>query len=60
VLTLAPWAAEDPLIGNPKLSLAERRAILTRFGKQLLPGGARANEYPEAAIWADVEVSIGA
>lgn len=60
VLALAPWAAADPLIGNPNLSLAERRAILTRLGKQLLPGGARANEYPEAAIWADVEVPIGA
>lgn len=58
VLALAPWAADDPLLNNPARSLAERRAELALISKQLLPGGARANQYPEAAIWADVEVPV--
>jgi len=58
VLALAPWASEDPAFNDPRVSLAERRAILARFGKQLPPGGSRANAYPEAAIWADVEAPV--
>ena len=58
VLALSPWAADDPARSDPSLSLAARREILTRFGKQLLPGGSLANQYPEAAIWADVEVPV--
>lgn len=58
VLALAPWAADDPLLNDPQLSLAERRELLARFGKQLLPGASRANQYPEAVIWSDVEVPV--
>ena len=58
VLALAPWAANDPILNNPTHSLAERRAALALLSKQLLPSGARANQYPETAIWADVEVPV--
>ncbi len=58
VLALAPWATTDPRMSNPELPLAECRALLSRYGKQLLPGGSRANDYPEAAIRADVDVPV--
>lgn len=58
ILALAPWATHDPALNDSQLSLAERRALLTGFGKQLRPGGSRSNQYPEAAIWADVEVPV--
>lgn len=58
VLALSSWAAPDPALTDSTLSLAERRALLTSFGKQLRPGGARANQYPEAAIWADIDVPL--
>ncbi len=57
-LAMAPWLVEDPGVGNPALSLAERRAALERVARQLLPGGTRENMYREAVIWADVEVSV--
>lgn len=58
VLALAPWSANDPRQNNPARALSERRAELALVSKQLQPGGARANQYPEAAIWADVEVPV--
>jgi len=58
VLALAPWSSHDPGDANPLLSLAERRALLVHAGEQLRPGGTRANQYPEAVIWADVEVPV--
>lgn len=58
ILAMAPWFVEDPIRETPDMSVAERRATLTQAGKQLLPGGAQANQYPEAAIWADVAVPI--
>ena len=58
ILAMAPWVVEDPIREMPNLSVAERRAALMQVGKQLLPGGARANQYPETAIWADVAVPI--
>lgn len=58
VLALAPWAIDDPVFRNPTTSLTERREMLSSFGRQLLPGGSSANQYPEAAIWADVEVPV--
>lgn len=58
ILALSPWAASDPALDNPTLSLAQRRAQLALFSKQLLPGGSRAHQYPESAIWADVEVPV--
>jgi hypothetical protein len=56
ILALAPWAVSDPLLNNPTYSLSERRATLALISKQLQPGGSRANQYPETAIWADVDV----
>lgn len=58
VLALAPWAATDSAPNGSTPSLSERRASLALVSKQLLPGGSRANLYPEAAIWADVEVPV--
>ena len=58
ILALAPWAAQDPAKKNAKLSLQDRRAELARVSKQLLPGGSRANQYPESVIWADVDVPL--
>lgn len=57
-LALSPWVAEDPIREHPTMPLAERRAILEHTAKQLLPGGTRANQYPESVIWADVEVHV--
>ncbi|HEU0003181.1 MAG TPA: carbon-nitrogen hydrolase family protein [Ktedonobacteraceae bacterium] len=55
-LAMSPWVIEDPGRANPTLSLAERRAALEQVAKQLLPGAARANQYRESVIWADVEI----
>ena len=55
-LAMSPWVVDDPGRANPALSLAERRAALERVAKQLLPGAARANQYRESVIWADVEI----
>ncbi len=57
-LAMAPWVVEDPIKTNPEMTLAERRAALEQVGKQLLPGGARANQYHESVIWADVDVPV--
>ena len=47
---------------DPKVPLAEdRRRIagaLEQVARQLLPGGARANQYSESVIWADVDVPV--
>jgi len=40
------------------MPIAERRAALEQVGKQLLPGGTRANQYRESVIWADVDVPV--
>jgi hypothetical protein len=56
ILAVSPWVADDPIKTTPGMSLADRRAALAQIGKQLLPGGVRANQYPETAIWADVDV----
>lgn len=56
VLAMSPWVVEDPIRTNPGMTVEERRAALEQVGKQLLPGGARANQYCESVIWADVEV----
>lgn len=55
-LALSPWVVDDPLKTNPTMSVSERRAILEHVGKQLLPGAARANQYRESVMWADVDV----
>ncbi|HET8840476.1 MAG TPA: nitrilase-related carbon-nitrogen hydrolase [Ktedonobacteraceae bacterium] len=57
-LALSSWAINDPIQANPSLTLAERRAILRSYGRQLRPGGSRVNQYPESAIWADVTVPV--
>lgn len=66
-LALAPWIVPDPGIGNPALSLADRRAALVAAGTPLLPGsgiscpgslvpGSCENGYREAVVFADVDV----
>jgi Carbon-nitrogen hydrolase len=55
-LAMSPWVVDDPGKANPALSLAERRGALEQAAKQLLPGAARANQYRESVIWADVEI----
>ena len=55
-LAMSPWVVDDPGKANPALSLIERRARLEKVAKQLLPGAARANQYRESVIWADVEI----
>jgi hypothetical protein len=58
ILAMSPWVVEDPMRTKPRMPVEERRASLEQVGKQLLPGGARANQYCESVIWADVEVPI--
>ncbi len=57
ILALSPWVVEDPGRATPAMSVVERRTALERIAHQLLPGGSRANQYPESVIWADVDVS---
>lgn len=57
-LAIAPWVVEDPRKARHEMSLAERRSALEQVSKQLLPGGSRANQYPESVIWADVDVPV--
>jgi predicted amidohydrolase len=54
LLAVAPWVADDPVLAEPELSLAERRRRLTAIGRTLAPGGSRANAYRESVIWADL------
>lgn len=55
-LAMSSWVVDDPGKANAALPLAERRAALEQVAKQLLPGAARANQYRESVIWADVEI----
>jgi predicted amidohydrolase len=54
LLAVAPWVVDDPITRDPTLTLAQRRAELHAIGRQLLPGGARAGQFREVAIWADI------
>ncbi len=54
ILAVAPWFIEDPGRADSRLSLEQRRALLTQAGTQLLPGGKNANMYSESVIFADV------
>ncbi|HLH61897.1 MAG TPA: carbon-nitrogen hydrolase family protein [Ktedonobacteraceae bacterium] len=58
ILAMSPWVVEDPIRAKPGLTLEERRTVLEQVGRQLLPGGPRANQYCESVIWADVEVPV--
>ncbi|MGE5335411.1 MAG: nitrilase-related carbon-nitrogen hydrolase, partial [Nitrososphaerota archaeon] len=55
-LAVAPWVMVDPVVVEPRLTLAERRERLAALGRELLPGGGQANRYRETAIWADLPV----
>lgn len=55
-LAVSPWVMNDPIIIDSALTLEQRRARLAAVGRELLPGGKRANEYRESVIWADLEV----
>jgi trans-aconitate methyltransferase len=58
ILAVSPWVEEDLIRSKAEISLAERRGALEQVAQQLLPGGARANQYPESVIWADVDVPV--
>ena len=54
ILAVSPWFIEDPGRVDPHLSLEQRRTLLTQAGTSLLPGGKKANMYPESVIFADI------
>ncbi|MCW5893546.1 MAG: hypothetical protein KIT14_23775 [bacterium] len=67
---IAPWIVPDPGLGDPSLTLAQRRAQLAAQGAHLLPGsgipcpgprvpGACENGYREAVVWHDVTLPDG-
>lgn len=56
ILAVSPWVVEDPIRSTPGMELTERRRDLEQVAHQLLPGGSRANQYPESVIWADVDI----
>jgi len=58
ILAISPWVEEDLIKSKAKIALAERRSALEQVARQLLPGGARANQYSESVIWADVDVPV--
>jgi hypothetical protein len=58
ILAMSPWVIEDPIRSTPGMSLTERRKALGQVAHQLLPGGSRANQYPESVIWADVDIPL--
>jgi predicted amidohydrolase len=69
-LSIAPWTVDDLGIGDPSVSLAQRRSLLATVGAQTLPGatpacpaptafGACENGYRESVIYADVELPDG-
>jgi predicted amidohydrolase len=58
VLAVAPWVTPDPIVDDPTASLAVRRAKLRASGEERLPGGARANEYVETGIAADLSAGL--
>ena len=58
ILALSPWVIDDPIKTSPQMSLAERRAVLEKAARQLLPGGTLAHQYRESVIWADTEVPV--
>jgi predicted amidohydrolase len=55
-LAVAPWVEDDPILGEPGLSLSQRRQRLAAVALQLKPLGTRANEYRESVISADLEI----
>jgi hypothetical protein len=55
-LAVAPWVMEDPVVHEPALSLDARRKRLAEMSVDLLSKGRKANQYREAAIWADLYV----
>ncbi len=57
-LAVAPWVEDDPICADPGLTLAERRERLAAVGRQLRPRGARANQYRESVISADILVEV--
>jgi hypothetical protein len=58
ILALSPWVIDDPIKTSPQMSLAERRVVLEKAARQLLPGGTLAYQYRESVIWADTEVPV--
>ncbi len=72
-LTIAPWIMDDPGIGNPQMTLSERRNALADAGAHLLPFpgamppcaspttfGPCEDGYRESVIYADIDLPDGA
>lgn len=57
-LACGPWVEEDPGTSQPDLTLAQRRRWLAAIARELRPGGARANQYRESVVWADVALEV--
>ena len=53
-LACAPWVEDDPGDADHDLSLAQRRRWLAAIARELRPGGARANQYRETVVCADL------
>ncbi|HEU4539398.1 MAG TPA: nitrilase-related carbon-nitrogen hydrolase, partial [Polyangiaceae bacterium] len=54
-LATLPWVEPDPGVADASLSLAACRAALRATGEALLPGGARAGQYRDGVVFADLE-----
>lgn len=57
-LACAPWVEDDPGAAQSDLTLSRRRLWLAAIGRELRPGGARANQYRESVVWADVPLAV--
>jgi len=69
-VTVAPWIVDDPIVSQPTLGLARRRAALVQSGVALLPGsgvhcaspngfGACEDGYRESVLQADLALPDG-
>lgn len=59
LVVVGPWAIEDPGLGDPTLSLVQRREILSATAAALAPGSGAdiENHYLHSVVWA--EISLG-
>jgi hypothetical protein len=51
-LALGPWVAPDPVVAEPWLTQAQRRARLATIARGLRPA-----DYRESVIWADLAIN---
>src|SRR5207237_10836204 len=48
ILAISPWVEEDLIKSKAKIALAERCSAIEQITDQLLPHGARANQYQQS------------